>query len=812
MKAISAKKNLFITAPGGYGKTVAARQWLSSVRGKTARMTVGDADNNPGFFCKRLASVLLEFAGSKKTIPESSISFEKLLEIIKQMPEKRARCYLVIDDLHMITNQEIIENMPTVTNRLPPYIGRCLISRSQPSAALMETGLFELITMDDLLFSPEEVEYFGAEKDCELDSKQINYLLKITGGWAMYLSALLSDCSPLDLKNMNKAPQTLTHYLNAKIWGLWDKETKVLLLRLAVPTDVNPKLAQILTGQKGGQDLLERLVKKENAFLSRTDKDTYRFHDIFREFLQERLISNLGKEEVERLNDICAQWYYEQGDFLTGGRYYIYNRDHEGVSRCLSMSNRFHEKSGRLSVETSINFVAQHVHKMPISFIQESPYLISYCLLEAFLNGKGEEYQRYMDMLYRMMPEIAEKYPEYMETVGFLSSLDFRAPLKKITKQVEATIQLLQKPKHDTGARSSTITQNLPFFHRSMRDFSEYYELKVDDLKLLRNTFGLMIGRDYNVMEHLIKAGINYERGELLNTLYHALEGFQICDEEMQSETVFSAHMMLSAVLYAIGASQEADGIMDQIADYIERKAPFLHPNYKALKTERAIRSGNMETAREWLTVYANRSNRLPFYQMFRHFCTLRAYIALGDYKTAIDFGNRLQKLAAEYNRPLDRIESGLLTAIALWHNNEKTKAVKQLKQTIILAVPYGFTQLILNEGIEVLPLLWELQGDPEKQEGSPLPKITGFVEKLMDTIYKKYDLKTAEETTLKLTAQQQSMLSYLSKGMSYNEIAEECGIGRATVKYHLLLVYKRLGVRNAKQAVIKAKALGLLE
>jgi LuxR family maltose regulon positive regulatory protein len=53
-------------------------------------------------------------------------------------------------------------------------------------------------------------------------------------------------------------------------------------------------------------------------------------------------------------------------------------------------------------------------------------------------------------------------------------------------------------------------------------------------------------------------------------------------------------------------------------------------------------------------------------------------------------------------------------------------------------------------------------------------------------------------------------MLQYLSKGMTYSEIAAATGIGRATVKYHVLLVYKALGVHDAEEAVIKAKMMGL--
>ena len=74
MKTISAKKNIFLTAPGGYGKTIAAAQWLSSVRGRTAKMAARDADNDPGVFYRRLAATLLRLTGQEKEIPKTDIS------------------------------------------------------------------------------------------------------------------------------------------------------------------------------------------------------------------------------------------------------------------------------------------------------------------------------------------------------------------------------------------------------------------------------------------------------------------------------------------------------------------------------------------------------------------------------------------------------------------------------------------------------------------------------------------------------------------------------------------------------------------
>ena len=825
MKAISAKKNIFLTAPGGYGKTVAAMQWLASVRGRTAKMIARSEDNDPGFRYMRLATALLRLTEQEKNIPVqpgAGISFDRLLEIVRMLPEKKPRRYLVIDDLHMIKNEEILNNMPIITTRLPGYICRCLVSRSEPMAPLLETGLFEVITKDELLFSPEEVEALSVEKAHGLSPEQINELLETTGGWAMYVSALLSDSGALEEKRPGKPPQTLTQYLEARAWGLWDRETKALLLSLAVPTEVTPPLCERLTGQTRGRDVLDRLNQKDNAFLSLVGDDTYRFHDIFRDFLLERMNIFLSKDEIRRLNDVAADWYYEQGNYYAGARHYIKNGDHEGINRCMEATNRYHEETGNLSVEGRLNFIKQYVMNLNPEFISENPYLISKCTAVAYHSGETKEFLHYLAMLNQKLPQIADKHPSLVHTAGYVNGLDFRIPYLDYIKYLARLISRAREAGRPlTGTRTATVTQNLPFFHRSLRDFSELYALRKEDLTLIYEVNSVMLGKDCHVVQETIITGMLYEQGKLLEAAARSINAYLACTDELHPETIFCAYMMLSAVLYAMGASQEAHKIMERTEDFIERKALFLRPNFKALHTERAIRDGDTGAAREWLTVYANRSSRLPFYQICRHFTTLRAFIALEDYAAAVAFGTRLLTLATEYNRPLDQIESGLLTAIALWHNGEKSKAVTQFEQTVSIAMPYNFIQLFINEGNEALPLLWELREKAGKSTDSAF--WVDFVDSLTLDIYKtfttkninsnrKHKFKPANKTKPELTARRLDILSYLSKGMTYQEIADATGTGRATIKTHVLLMYKRLGVKNAQEALVKAKMLGLLE
>ena len=805
MKTIPAGKHIFLQAPGGYGKTVAAGQWLSFLRKKTESISVTDADNDPEVFYRRLARAFLLLTGKAQSLPPMGVTFDRLMETAGRLPSRNPRVYLLIDDLHMLNNEEIIGNLPLIISRLPAYIGLCMASRLEPFPSLLETRRFDVLTKNDLLFTPEEIASLGAEKGRNLTPKECQRLRDYTGGWAIFLSAMLS----VKDGEMNIRPQTLTEYLEKRVWEGWEQEIKKTLLCLSVPAEVTPELAGRLTGQEGGS-LLARLTKLENTFLSPVREDVYRFHDIFREFLTERMEEFLSKEDIYRLNSLTAEWYYERGEVFNSIQYYFKNRDHDGIIRCERAITVYNDETEGVSVEASYHFASQNVLHMPMSFITENPFLIVECCCAAFWGGDMSDFAYWKEVLEQKLPEIAEKYPDLIETAGFLGSLDPRVPMIEYAGQLAVMMESMREMESPEAvpAHSNTVTQNLPFFHRSMRDYSENHALKEEDLELYRNTFGMMIGDDYQIMEQSLIAGLHYERGALLLAARHAMNGYYACTDETHPETWFSACMILAAALYAMGSSREADRVMDEAGEKIGREAEFLRPNFKAV--ERSLRAGGADTAskqsaaREWLEVYANHTGQLPFYQIVRHFATLRSYLDLGDYTAAAAFGKRLQTLAEEYARPLDRIESGLLTAIALWNCGEKEEAAALLEEAALIAMPYGFTQLFVNEGDALLPLFWLLR----EKSGQPA-EFSLWTEQLTGEIYQKHG--GANEKPLNVSAQQRAMLPYLSKGLPYREIARETGLEVDTVKSHLRLLYKRLGVHNAGEAVIKAKMLGLM-
>jgi LuxR family maltose regulon positive regulatory protein len=64
----------------------------------------------------------------------------------------------------------------------------------------------------------------------------------------------------------------------------------------------------------------------------------------------------------------------------------------------------------------------------------------------------------------------------------------------------------------------------------------------------------------------------------------------------------------------------------------------------------------------------------------------------------------------------------------------------------------------------------------------------------------------------VKLSPRQLEIMGYLKQNLSYKEISEKLGIKVTTVDDHIDKIYEKLGVSSARDAVLKAKEMGLIK
>jgi LuxR family maltose regulon positive regulatory protein len=109
--------------------------------------------------------------------------------------------------------------------------------------------------------------------------------------------------------------------------------------------------------------------------------------------------------------------------------------------------------------------------------------------------------------------------------------------------------------------------------------------------------------------------------------------------------------------------------------------------------------------------------------------------------------------------------------------------------------------------------LLSQLQRRNRKD--GPTPYLDGLLtafEQERKALAQAEKLAQASELPETLSEREREVLQLLAAGASNQEIAQELVIVVDTVKRHVSHIFAKLGVKNRVQAILRAKALGLLD
>jgi LuxR family maltose regulon positive regulatory protein len=359
----------------------------------------------------------------------------------------------------------------------------------------------------------------------------------------------------------------------------------------------------------------------------------------------------------------------------------------------------------------------------------------------------------------------------------------------------------------------------MPYFHRSSRDFSDMSVNMDNNIELCEKSFGDVIGKDFPVIKECLYAGLHYEKGNIDDAHEHALAACANIPDGGSPEIMFCAMMILASVLFADGQKADANKIIDNTKDMIERyNALYLLNNLRAYQFRLKLIQGDKDAAMEWLQEYdGGLLDELTFFELYKHFTTARAYIVMGNYANAVLFLKKLLELSGHYRRTLDIIESRILLAIVYWKKGQggQSIALNYLEQAVVTAHEYGYTQIFANEGAELVHMLQRLQKRAvQKSYTGDIP--AGFVKRLY--IAAVAGAKRSKGLTggripkgLTFTDKQKNVMNLLCAGYSRNEIADRIKLKPYTVKSHIELIYKKLDVSNSVEAILKIKESGIL-
>jgi len=805
--AASNKRFIYIHAPGGCGKTVSTLLWIQKSGCTPIWLGLDAYDNTPAvfyrFFCSSLFSVMPQEEGLSRIITEAAFNdspVEYTIEIISRFVFDSRKYALVLDDFYFITNEEILKSLVYILKRLPLSITVIILSRSElPSffAPLNESGKISFIDNSDLAFKSEEIRRFFSSYGRFITEKEAERAFTLTEGWAIAVSALaLSGKITADHKLDSGF---LDAYLKTQIWDKFDRKLRLFLFETSVVDEFNVKLCERLTKNPDAEQILNMLCEG-NMFISRQN-DTYRYHQLFLNFLRREAEKEKAvKYDVQYRT--AADYYFEEGKYFDALRYFVKTDNSKGTAAALY---HFWNRTGKSSSELSrISFI----NELPANYLERNPYLYVSCAWYALFFSNASNFFFHLDRLYEHIHDIVNEYDMFVENMLFLFTIDhrytFTQQMAKLPANGEVPINAFNVPKSQC--------QYFPFYHRTHRDYS-YYALNTEEnFAEFRLVFFMMLGGYYQIIESGVRAGLLYEKNQLK-------ESFSLVTPNPDTdsdELIFLSKVQVASCLLAMGKEEDSARCRKEIKEFLDAKnLLYLIPIFSAYETKIKLLDGDKAAAAAWLDNYfITDSQKIELHRIFLHFTTVRAYIVLGEYKKAEVLCERIKALSNDFGRLLDRIEATVLMIILKWITDRKQEAVDLLSNTLKETGPYYFVRVFADEGKAILPILSRLR--KKVNTGSNRSLDSRYLFEIYQAAYERSKrhkgIACTQIKPIKLSGRQKSVLEFLAKGYKNAEIVEMTGLSLNTIRSHTKVIYQKLEVNTAIDAVLRARELELIE
>ena len=308
----------------------------------------------------------------------------------------------------------------------------------------------------------------------------------------------------------------------------------------------------------------------------------------------------------------------------------------------------------------------------------------------------------------------------------------------------------------------------------------------------------------------LILGKILYEQNKLQAAERHLHDGLELLSSGGIAEYFGNMHAVLAQVKQAQGEAEASMAAIQQAVDMAQGSSiPRLWILASAYQARIWLALGKVDEAIQWACEY-RRVGETEYLREFEDLTLARVLLTGNEVDEALALLDSLLSSAEAAGRLGGVIEIQALRALALQALGKQDEALDALASTLALAEPEGYVRVFLDNGGPMRVLL--------KQAASHGIAL-GYVTRLLAA----FDGPAGEGAERPgahipsqplvepLTGREVEVLQLLAKGLSNREISQRLFISLPTVKSHTSNIYGKLGVHSRKEAVARARALGML-
>ncbi|MBZ5737108.1 helix-turn-helix transcriptional regulator [Nocardioides mangrovi] len=827
-EATAASPLTLVVAPAGAGKTSLLRSWAEGTPVRCVWFSVDEADEDPVRWWQGILAALRPLAPNAVDpcarllrrpgrVADTVSTLVDALDAEGQGGPEPERAVLVIDDLHLADgDDEVADSVALFLGHLPAWLHVVVASRRDPRLPVhrwMARGQLAELRFPELRFSFDEAREMLTRLAPGLPADTASAVAGRCGGWAASIQMAALAARSAGARGLpyvlgeEGVQQHLASYVWEEILAGEQPEVVDVLMATSIVDRVDPGLAQVLTNRPDAAALLD-LAATRGLFVTRRESTgEYEVHQLVREVLL-AMMTRLAPDRPARLHGWAAGWYEAHGHTIAALEHW-------------SRAERWRDALRLLAVEAAGLYDGGH----------ESAILRTVAMIP---DAVVDDVEALTELAWCHLLIDRRRFVALVERLGQATSQDFTLAARE-----RGRIELLQSV---AATLRGHWADGASLARSSLQQLGDGWWLDY-----LGQFAWNLVGRDIALGERWADDGPEVRRVvravSVVLERRMTLEGTRALGEALAGRPV-------DALRVATGARQAAALSSMTILDTEVSTAEALA----------RLELGETSEARtELLRLVAGRIEAAPHCQLLAHLALARSWSGSGDLAAARRaFGAASELIDTEMPGPGARswlARTGVALALAtddldeargwlagvrdpFWSGlcgarvamaEESGTAVDELKtaeprcvrhrvvadlvaaqvvadpvaaeQALVVAVrvaaDHGLVQTVASEGFEVVEAIERL--------GWTAPE--GWLARVRRALTlgaPEFDAVSVET----LTEREQDVLRLLPSRLTHREIADELCVSINTLKFHLKVIYRKLGCSSRAEAAEIARSL----
>lgn len=873
LEPVSLKRLNLVIAPAGFGKTTLVSQWCAQTTSPTAWLSLDEHDDDPRRFWQYLIGAF-ENAGLvglddcrsllSQTFDDAATGI--IPRLLNAVTEDAAPWRLVIDDFHFIRSGHILRDLAYLIDYLPPDVTVTLTSRTEPALPLARWRVrrwIQDVHPGLLAFSEEECrDFFRDTMGLALAQQDIRAICQKTEGWvaAMQLTALTGGSETTrqwDIDERHISDYVLTEVLDQQPGELSD-----FLLETACCPRLCASLCDTIRGRDDSQEMLESLLG-QNLFLIPLDTDNhwFRYHDLFRDALLQRL-RHAYPRRAATLWQKTVNWLLDHGHVQDALGQIVHQADWLWLAAVLS-------EHGNNLIHGGYHLpVLDWLDLLPDAQVQCSPQLQMLRIWGRFfanrLDGLDPLLAELEDLLDR---RVADSHPDAEGALGLQSEISLVRSYLARTRNDDKSASALTRQVLEDIDHTQIPLKSVTYYGVGLDYFGKGQLMEAEDALQSAIHYGQVERKPSTVLSSGgLLAWIQYNRGDIDLALDTCSEIRRWVDKHYADPSqprLISCwqNSALAEIYRERRESQAASAHLAPLLEHVSRGTePGQHVIIQYVRGHLAFNEGRLKDAIEVLDdaaqVGRQRREHIVFEPPASSALLARCYLALDDLENAEACLNAAESLPT--SNPLNReqnliglarlrvaqghperaqeilssllpsaernahnrhlVEILLVYGEALDQQDRAQEACEMLNRAVLKASEAGFLGLFLEESPRLRTLLRQL--DVLKTPGTWFRNLTRLLDEQASTeaadpssTGRESPASSAGNGALPepLSLREMEVLALINEGHANKEIARRMDVAPATVKAHIRNLYGKLGVGRRTEALARARDLGLL-